>query len=103
MINCTSNISENEECKVHRPIKQSELQKEVNRVHRATRPCKQDRTGQGGTGPLDTNVHETLQHNKGFWDVTTAASSKSADWCVDHKYLNRGETFGDVILKHSFV
>lgn len=46
MINCTSNISENEECKVHTPIKESELQKEVNRVHITTNTCKQDRTGE---------------------------------------------------------
>lgn len=76
MINCTSNISENEECKVHKPIKQSELQEEVNRVHKATNTCKQNRTG--GNGPLNANEHETLQH-KVFWDVTTTESSKSAD------------------------
>lgn len=48
MVGCTSNTSENEDSKVHKPIKENELQKEVNLVHNATNTCKQDRTGQNG-------------------------------------------------------
>lgn len=80
MINCASNISENEERKVHKPIKQSELQKEDNRVHETTNTHK---TGQDReeNGPLDTDVRDLPQEEGETHDSRPQQSSLGRHNC----------------------